>query len=185
MRMRASFAFFVLILLSFSTSAQAQSEYGKGEPTVYIGAAGLLAFDDRWGSGGDVNGGANLRMGVRVGAPVAFELQGDYIHLDEWRDDFNWTLTANFRVYPTQMEQLEGLVPDFLQPYAVAGVGVMGGDPAGDKYQLNGAFRLGVGGDFYVTEQVAISFGYEWITGTGFWRGTDTRNLTLGVQYNF
>ena len=73
-----------------------------------------------------------------------------------------------------------------LQPYLVGGVGTMGGTgDDGDGYQLTGAFRLGVGTDFYVTEQVAISFGYEWITGTSYWSERDTRNLTLGVQYNF
>ncbi len=185
MRMRVPFALSVLILLSLATSAQAQSEYGTGDPTVYIGVSGLVAFDDRWGSGGDTNGGANVRMGVRLGAPLAFEIQGDYLNLKEWRTDDLWTMTLNLRLYPTQLELLEGLVPDFVQPYAVAGAGVMGGDPKRDDYQLNGAFRLGVGSDVYVTEQWAISFGYEWITGTGFWSSGDARNLTLGVQYNF
>lgn len=186
MLMRAPVAFFVLILLSVATSAQAQSEYGKGEPTVYIGASGLLSFDDRWGeSGTEVDGGASLRMGVRLGAPVAFEMQGDYLHTKEWRDDFRWLMTLNFRIYPTQLEQLEGYLPDLLQPYVVAGAGVVGGDPAGDKYQLNGGFRVGAGLDFYVMEQLAVSFGYEWITGTGFWSGADSRNLALGLQYNF
>ena len=62
---------------------------------------------------------------------------------------------------------------------------MIGGDPKNDNYQLNGAFRLGTGFDFYLTEQVALSFGYEWVTGTGFWSERDTRNITLGVQYNF
>ena len=187
MHMRVPFAVFVLILLAFATSAQAQSEYGKGEPTVYIGASGLVAFDDRWGRSSDTeeNGGASLRMGVRLGGPVAFEIQGDYINLKEWRDEDVFTMTLNLRFYPTQMEELEGYLPDFLQPYVVGGAGVMGGDPKGDDYQLTGAFRVGTGADFYVTEQLAISFGYEWITGTSFWSNRDTRNLTLGLQYNF
>lgn len=186
MRIRVPVAFLVLIVLSFASSAQAQNEYGKGDPAVYVAVSGLVAFDDYLGSSGnDEDGGANGRIGIRLGAPVAFEIQGDYINLDDWTDDDLWTITLNFRIYPTQLEELEGLVPDFLQPYVVAGAGTIGGDPKGDKYQLNGAFRAGAGLDFYVTEQLAISAGYEWITGTGFWSGADTRNLTLGLQYNF
>lgn len=185
MRMRASVIFFVLILLSFATSVQAQNEYGKGEPRVYVGLSGLVALDDAFGDLSNANGGATLRTGVRLGAPLAFELQGEAVRLREWREDSLWTLTANFRVYPTQLEAAAGLVPDTLQPYGVAGVGVMGGDPQSDRYQISGAFRLGTGFDVYLTEQMAVSFGYEWLTGTGFWSGKDTHNLLLGLQYNY
>ncbi|MEC9241546.1 MAG: outer membrane beta-barrel protein [Gemmatimonadota bacterium] len=185
MRMRVSVVFFVLILLSFATSVQAQSEYGKGDPRVYVGLSGLIAFDDAFGALSDANGGATLRTGVRLGAPIAFELQGDVVRLRTWRDDSLWTLTANFRVYPTQLEALAGLLPDSLQPYTVTGIGVMGGDPKGDRYQVTGAFRLGMGADVYLTEQLALSVGYEWLTGTGFWTAKDSHNLLVGLQYNY
>ena len=76
MRMRVSVVFFVLILLSFATATQAQNEYGKGEPRVYVGLSKLFAYPELLGSL-DHNGGVTLRAGVRLGAPAAFELQGD------------------------------------------------------------------------------------------------------------
>ncbi len=49
--------------------------------------------------------------------------------LDSWDRNDNWTMTVNFRAYPTQYEAigLKGLFPDWLQPYGVVGVGVIGG----------------------------------------------------------
>ena len=186
MRMRVSFGLLVLIPLLSASLAQAESEYGIGDPGVYLAVSGLFAWDvGEWDSGNNENGGATFRAGVRVGAPLAFELQGDYTNLKAWRKVNRWDMTLNFRVYPTQLELLKGFVPDFVQPYVVAGAGVMGGDPAGDKYQLSGAFRLGLGSDFYLTEQLALSLGCEWVTGTSFWSDAEALNLTLGLQYNF
>jgi hypothetical protein len=199
-----SLALLVLFLLvpAAANTAKAQNEYGKGDPAVYLGVSGLAAFDDRgdlwfwnWGSA-DVEPGANVRAGIRLGAPLAFEIQGDYVTLDDWEDNDNWTMTVNFRIYPTLIDyeesfgiegfSLEDVFPEALQPYLVAGAGVMGGTgDNGDGYQLTGAFRLGAGADFYVTPTVAISFGYEWITGVSYWDHRDTRNLVLGVQYTF
>ncbi len=197
------------VLLAAAGVASADSEFGVGDPFGYLAVSGLAAFDDRgdlwlwnWGSA-DVDGGVTARAGFRIGAPVAIELQGDWVNLKAWRKSDRWTTTANLRIYPSQIDYTEmtgetlfdrmgpgldsvwGIFPKRLQPYLVAGAGVIGGDPSGDDYQLNGAFRLGAGTDFYVTEQMAVSFGYEWLTGTGYWSKADTRNLTLGIQYNF
>jgi hypothetical protein len=176
----------LVVLLLPAASAQAQNEYGMGDPAAYLAVSGLMAFDDRWFDGED--GGVTARAGFRLGAPLAIELQGDWNNLDTWDDNDIWIMTVNFRAYPTQYEPLgmKGIFPDTLQPYLMAGVGTMGGTgDGGDNYQLKGAFRLGVGTDFYVTEQLAISFGYEWMQGTSYWSNRDTRNLTLGLQYNF
>ena len=90
----------------------------------------------------------------------------------------------NFRVYPLQMEALGGEVGR-VQPYLIAGVGVIAGDPDSDPYQLNGAFRMGAGLNVYVTEQIAIDAGSEWTVGTGFWSEASYMKFGLGVQYNF
>ncbi len=175
-------------------AAQAETEFGLGDPAAYLAVSGLIAFDDRsdlwawnWGDASG-NGGVTARAGVRLGEPVAIELQGDWINLDNWDRRDNWVITFNFRIYPTFYEPLglRGVLPDRIQPYAVAGAGTIGGTGAdGADYQVKGAFRVGTGTDFYVTEQLAISLGYEWITGTSHWSDRDTRNLTLGLQYNF
>jgi len=183
-----------LALAVGATSAQAQNEFGKGDPAAYVAVSGLVAFDDRgdlwaWNwDDADVDGGANVRLGVRLGAPIAIELQGDWVNLDAWEDTDNWVVTLNVRAYPTQYEPLglSGIFPERLQPFVVAGAGTMGGTgDDGEDYQLKGAFRVGAGTDFYLTEQLAVSFGYEWIAGTSYWSNRDTRNLTLGIQYNF
>ena len=192
-------------LLATTSPARADNEYGVGDPYTYLAVSGLVAFDDRsdlwlwnWGDA-NANGGVTARAGLRLGAPLSIELQGDWVNLAAWRNQDRWTATVNFRIYPSQLDYTEmmgedigagldkvwGLFPKRMQPYLVAGAGVIGGQPKNDSYQLNGAFRLGVGTDFYLTEKLAVSFGYEWLTGTGYWAGADTRNLTLGVQYNF
>jgi hypothetical protein len=183
-----------VVLLPLAAADAAETVFGVGDPAAYLALSGLVAFDDRddlwaweWGSA-EADGGVTARAGVRLGAPIAIELQGDWINLDEWEDNDNWVITVNFRVYPTLYEPLglKGIFPDRLQPYLVAGVGTIGGTgDEGRRYQVKGAFRLGAGGDFYVTERLAVSFGYEWITGTGHWSDRDTRNLTLGLQFNF
>ena len=196
-------------VLLVTSVARADHEFGVGDPYGYLAVSGLAAFDDRgdlwfwnWGSA-DVDGGVTARAGFRLGAPVAIELQGDWVNLKAWRHDDRWTTTVNFRFYPSLinytemtedtlsesvgpgMDKVWGIFPKRLQPYLVAGAGVIGGNPKNDDYQLNGAFRLGAGADFYLSEQLALSFGYEWLTGTGYWGKADTRNLTLGIQYNF
>lgn len=185
-----------LLMPRDAAAEESDGAYGTGDPAVYLGVSALAAFDDRndlwfpnWDSA-DVEAGANVRAGVRIGPAAAVELQGDWVDLDDWDRNDNWTLTMNFRVYPSMYEgetvDLRGMLPDFLQPYLVAGVGTIGGTgDGGDDYQLNGAFRLGAGGDLYLSERVAVSFGYEWITGTGYWSERDARNLVLGLQYNF
>ena len=183
-----------MIVAAVPAVAQAQSEYGMGEPSAYVAVSALAAFDDRndlwlwnWGDA-DVDPGVTGRAGIRIADAAAVELQGDWVDLKSWRDNDIWTITFNFRVYPTVYEPLglKDFFPDRLQPYVVAGAGTMGGTgDNGDNYQLKGAFRVGAGTDFYVTEQMAISFGYEWITGVSYWSNIDTRNLTLGLQYNF
>jgi opacity protein-like surface antigen len=181
-----------LALVLLATSVQAESVYGRGDPAGYLGVSGLVVYDDRedlrfWDYGSsdhDSDGGVAARAGIRMGAPLAIELQGDWNHLRSWRRDDLWAITTNFRAYPVQYFYEE---PDYdrFQPYVVAGVGVVGGDTKGDEYQLNGAFRTGLGLDIYLTEQLALSLGYEWVTGTGFWSEIDSRNFLFGMQFTF
>jgi opacity protein-like surface antigen len=181
-----------LALVLLAASAQAENVYGRGDPSAYIALSGMatyddiddLAFWDYGSSDSNINGGGTVRMGFRLGGPFAFELQGDFNNAKAWRDDDNWVITTNFRAYPMQYFGEEGDL-DIFQPYVVGGIGLIGGDPKGDKYQLNGAFRTGLGLDFYLTEQLALTVGYEWVTGTGFWSERDTRNAVIGFQYIF
>jgi opacity protein-like surface antigen len=175
-----------LALLLPGAAVQAQSEYG-GEPASYLGVTVFGAFDN---SSGDVEDevdddeswGVNARAGIRLAPALAIEIQGEYNHA--WEELDIWTATANFRVYPMLTEWV-GWEPGVFQPFAVGGIGVIAGDPKDEDYQLNGAFRLGLGVDFYLTEQLAIEGIGEWTTGTGHWNDADFFKLGVGLQYNF
>jgi hypothetical protein len=175
----------VSILLLSAATAQAQSEYGS-ELGSYIGVSGFYALDTSSGDVDDISdssdGGVAVRGGFRIGPALAIELQGDYNN--SWTDFDIWTLTTNFRVYPLQMEAFGGEVGRF-QPYVIVGVGVIGGSPDSDPYQLNGAFRMGGGVNFYLTEKLAIDAGTEWTVGTGYWSDASYMKFGLGLQYNF
>ena len=63
---------------------------------------------------------------------------------------------------------------------------VMAGNPTGEKdYELQGAFRMGLGTNFYLTEDLALDFFGEWVTGTGSFSDVNYGKLALGLQYNF
>lgn len=166
--------------------AAAQSEYGA-EVGSYLGLNVFGAFDNSSGDveddvGKDESWGISGRAGLRIAPPLAFELEGDYNHA--LRDLEIWTMTANFRVYPMLTEWV-GWEPGVFQPFVVGGAGVIGGDPKGDDYQINGAFRLGFGSDFYLTEELALEGVAEWITGTGHWSDASYFKVGVGMQYNF
>lgn len=176
----------ILVLLLPGAAVEAQSEYG-GEVGTYLGLTVFGAFDT---SNDDVENevdddeswGFSARAGLRLGAPMAIELQGDYNNA--WDKLEIWSMTVNLRVFPLLTEWV-GMEPGPLQPFLIGGVGVMGGDPKGDTYQINGAFRMGAGVDFYLTEQLAIEGIGEWTTGTGHWSDASFFKLGVGVQYNF
>ena len=167
----------------FASPAAAQTEYGQGI-MGYVGLAGFYAMDSSTGKDDtriDQNSyGATLRGGFRLGVPLAIELQGDWNY--GLRSLEAWTITTNFRAYLVQ----DILLDRRLQPYAVAGVGVMAGNPTGEKdYELQGAFRMGLGTNFYLTEDLALDFFGEWVTGTGSFSDVNYGKLALGFQYNF
>ena len=175
----------VSVLLLSAANAQAQSVYGS-ELGSYVGVSGFYALDTSSGDVDDIadtsDGGFSVRGGFRINPPLAIELQGDYNN--SWTDFDLWTVTTNFRVYPLQMEAFGAEVGRF-QPYVIVGAGVIGGDPDSDAYQLNGAFRMGAGVNFYLTDQLAIDAGTEWTVGTGYWSDASYMKFGLGLQYNF
>ena len=52
-------------------------------------------------------------------------------------------------------------------------------------YRVNGAFRTGLGIDFYVTPKIAINVGSDMVFGTGTWSDAKYVKVGAGVQYNF
>lgn len=178
----------VAILLLSAASATAQSEYG-GEVGAYVGGSVFYALDTSKAEFGELadehSVGVDVRVGLRLGKPIGMELQGDWNH--GLRDLDLWTITTNFRVYYSEFEAIADLFPDPLQLYIVGGVGVMGGDPRtkGDPYQVTGAFRMGLGVDYYVTENIAVDVGSEWVVGTSFFSDVSYLKVGVGIQYNF
>ena len=178
----------VLILLLSAASASAQSEYG-GEIGAYVGGSIFYALDTSEAKFKDEvdehSVGLDVRLGLRLGKPLAMELQGDWNH--GVRELDLWIVTTNFRLYYSEFDAIADVFPDPLQLYLVGGAGVMGGDPftVGDDYQVVGAFRVGLGVDYYVTENIALDVGAEWVTGTSFFNEISYLKFATGIQYNF
>lgn len=190
------------ILLLSAFSAQAESEFGQ-ERGGYLALSGMYNHDVSSGSlegyAGD-SGGVTGRMGFRVGSMVAIEIQGDWneeLSEGKGKKRRGFAVTTNLRVYPLTkvIDDLVGSsgLEHRIQPYVVAGVGVItaramthqhGGTPYRER-ALNGAFRLGGGIDYYLTERIALSAGSEWVVGTGRLNDLGYVTASLGAQYNF
>ena len=179
----------VSILLLSAASASAQSEYG-GEVGAYVGGSIFYVLDtskNEFQDAANENSiGLDARLGLRLGKPLGMEMQGDWNH--GFRDLDLWTIMLNFRVYYSEFDAVAEFFPDPLQLYLVGGAGMMGGDPdpiADDDYQITGAFRMGLGVNYYVTENIAVDVGSEWITGLGYFSDASYLKVGAGIQYNF
>jgi hypothetical protein len=155
-------------------------------------------------------GGVTARIGYRLGPMAAIEIQGDWnmklgetdVVYQETGDAFpvaaqtdGFALTMNLRVYPLTTV-IDGWVGSRLehriQPYVVGGFGLVttnwvyqrGGIYRFDRV-LSGAYRVGGGIDFYVSKQVALTTGVDWVDGMGRLNDLGYLSASLGVQYNF
>ena len=131
--------------------------------------------------------GFSARLGYRLHAHLAAELAFEYydnVDLDavgvKSAEVDAWLLTGNVKAY---------LLPGPLQPYALAGFGVLRADlpdilPLGDKTEPMA--RFGGGLDLYVTEKVVFNAEAAYVLPTG----EDLEDLpfiplVFGLQYRF
>jgi opacity protein-like surface antigen len=177
---RRCFAMSVFFMLAAGV-VSAVEPTNHGHTGGYFGVNGSYSFDnskDLAGAQTFDSGGASAWLGYRIGQVVGLELQG------EWQNGLKeidgWSLIANLNWYPLQYWR----PGEFIQPFLVTGVGIIVANlRPGKSTDLNGAFRLGGGVDFYVHEHWSIRLKGEWVTGVG--RLSDVRYapISLGVQY--
>ena len=171
----------LLLFVAGTASAVEPTDYGhKGG---YMGVNGGYAVDngsDRIGRLTFSSGTASAWVGYRMDQLIAIEIQGEYNH--GLKDVSGWNLTGNLNWYPVQW-----WYPGFwFQPFFVTGGGFMIAKPVPNRStNLNGAFRLGGGMDFYFHKHWNVRFKAEWVKGVGKLSDLAYAPITLGIQYNF
>lgn len=154
MLLRRTLLLVTALVLMALPSAAAQEELETDREAGYLGLS--YTFADLEGTSGDYGHGISLRMGFRMARYAALELEGDWISGLGINDD-PWNLTVNLKgIYPLGPD-------DRYQPFLVVGGGIMSFSRAGDtKSNLQGAYRVGGGLDYFVTRnwvaQAVVTF---------------------------
>jgi opacity protein-like surface antigen len=184
-------------LLAFPVQAEeADGDYGR--QGIYVAGYGLVGFargDKCWneaapfpstrceGLGVDENGfpdtqidgGANLRLGWRESPWLAYELEVEFLDLGGSHDGLlTWGPNAKFY-----------LMDQAVQPFIVMGVNAMTIWPKDEKTNTLWAFRHGIGVDWYLTENIAISAEGTFVWATGNRWKSYYLTTGLGVLYRF
>ncbi len=179
------------------------SDYSRSG--IYAGLGGTFAIEEvvkARGVTADNSAGLNARVGYRCDPLVSLEFAY------EWIDGFDVSVattgvpaTINFKAdrhvftANAKLHVLRGPV----QPYVLAGLGVMRGTRLGTSGQLEGSMpptattnkqaelapRLGGGIDGYINENAVVSFEASYLRGTYKLRGLDHVTLGLSFQYRF
>jgi len=142
--------------------------------------------------------GVDLRAGYRIHRNLAAEVQF------QWLSDVKvkaagikllevetWTLTGNLKVYALTDRIAAVLMGGRVQPFLLAGVGLMHfdiGDPLVPLTDDDGqdlAARFGAGIDFYATKEIGFCFDVTYLIATGDVDGLDHVGLSLGAIYRF
>ena len=93
-----------------------------------------------------------------------------------------WTLIGNLNWYPLQYWR----PGEWIQPFFVTGAGIVVAKlRSGKSTDLNGAFRLGGGVDFYVAKHWSVRLKGEWVTGVGKLSDVRYAPISAGVQYSW
>jgi opacity protein-like surface antigen len=155
---------------------------------LFAGIGGGYAFED-FDRGKAGNGAyANLRLGYRFLDIVAIEGLGEFMpHFDGQGGRYAggetsiWSGFLNLKVYPTA--RLTG----FVQPYLLAGAGVMFGNTHdGPEHDDNGfAGRFGAGIDFFLTEHVIFTTDAAYLSPIGDASPLDQVLVGGALQYRF
>ena len=180
----ACFASF--LILSLTTTALAQDETGDySREGPYLGLDALLAIEnstDRLDVG--ETGGLAGRIGYRLTPEFAMELEGEWAHLAGRNP---WSLSTVLKFYPFEFLEanpLEATLEGRLQPFVVSSVGIIVGE-LGRGQNLGGTFRAGVGTDFWLNDDLAVSWQIVYVGNGGDATDYDTINTRLGVTWRY
>ncbi len=161
---------------------------------VYVGGGYTRGFEDLNLQGNidaDDDDGFHVKAGYRGSRYVAVELAYDTVN--EFDTDVDGvsveasTVTANLKIYPTG--GLENNAAR-IQPYGLAGIGIIFTDTdsptAPSENEDAGAYRLAVGADIYLTEDIFLNAEYAWLGSTaGRLKRIFYNNLNLGILFKF
>lgn len=180
----ASVPIFVIALstTAFGCTADVTAESEYARDGAYVGLANSYGIDE-FTSNGSVHNSQGIAMtgGYRCHPNVAAELQAEYFTGFEAEDPLlapeveEWVVTGNSRLYP-----LTSLLPPRIQPYLLAGIGMM---HANSETGL--AMRFGGGLDLYLTPQLALTAGVSYIYPYEAVTKFDTLSLSAGLDYRF
>ena len=193
----------VVLVLTFSTAAAAQSDEGEYARTgPYLGIAGTYAIEEFDSRPIDVENtiGLNARVGYRILPYLAAEVQY------EWGSDFDLDLSGGDFGNPAAGE-IDGEIDTHLatvnvkgiyasptagpfQPYLLVGVGVMHAvvdvsAPGLSDDELGFAARFGGGFDIYFWEHISASLEGAYILPTGDVDDLAYVSFGWGLQYHF
>ena len=141
--------------------------------------------------------GADVRAGYRIhrhfGAEVQFQwFSGADIKFQGFKalKLETWTITGNLKGY-LLTERMDALLGGRIQPFLLAGVGLMHFDVK-DKVDLgfsadgeDVAARFGGGVDIYATQSIGIYLDVTYLLTTGDVEGLDHVGLSLGALFRF
>jgi opacity protein-like surface antigen len=175
-----------------ATTTAATTE-GRGREGLYMGL-GLVYAPSAFDLGDDLKTdnsfGLDARLGYRLCKRVAVEGQYQYVPgFDVDFEDHNIatintnTFTLNGKVY--------ALPEDSLQPYFLGGIGFLhaGGHSDIPGASLSGATgfagRVGIGADYYLTNNVILNVEFTAVLPTGPVSDLRVLPLVFGAQYRF
>ncbi len=175
-----------VLILSLTTTALAEGETGDySREGPYLGLDGLLAIEnstDRLDV--DNTGGLAGRIGYRLTPEFAMELEGEWAYLDGRNP---WSLSTVLKFYPFEFLEanpLEAALEGRLQPFVVSSAGIIVGD-LGRGQNPGGSFRAGVGTDFWLNNDLAVSWQVVYVANAGDGADYDTVNTRLGVTWRY
>ena len=192
LRVRTLVCCSVALCLLCVASVHAEEDYAR--TGWYLGLAGATAVENFSNTGGESFGasvGLSARLGYRGDPHLAMELEG------EWLEGFessvaggkveieSWVITLNFKV---------PLLTGQIQPFGLAGVGVMEGKTRPSAAVLGSyskdealafATRFGAGVDYYLTENVVLGADVTYLVPYGPLSDFDYVSIGWGVQVRF
>ena len=183
----------MLVLVLFLQPAAAWSQREDfGRPGTYFGVNFVYAVEDFDNSGRvDVDDapGFNLLLGQRLNANFTVDVQWEYI--DDFEFDLdNSDLDGEIEIHMLSLNGRLYLTTTRVQPFVKAGFGFMHADARAGIFGDVGdddafAVRGGGGLDFYLTENVVISAGAEYVVPTSDLEDFRYVSVQGGLQYRF
>ena len=160
---------------AFADEHDEDEDHGDyGRPGIYLGLNAVAGLNvDRRGPGDEVSGGGglNARFGSRENELLAWEFQFEWVAFDQI-DYGAWAYGVNAKFFFSE---------DRIQPYVVIGAGGMTRkDETGSA--TDWGFRLGGGGDYYLSEHWALNTEFVYMVGVGGVLERDYASFSVGAS---